>query len=699
MMEEPRCPTPPVVQEVLAPKSPLLESPQSPDVEQPNQERSSPEPNCAICLGKLQNKSFTDSCLHQFCFTCLLEWSKVKAECPLCKQNFKSIIHNVRSIEDYDQYHLRPAEPPRNWVNIALDARAFRYRTTMLAGFRQDEARQHFARLYDPENPVIPSHRRYHLRNRNHRQLASVDFRRSIYARDLWSQPLPDVTGRYRECSPEFYRNNPTQVHRLVPWLNRELGVVLNNVSHLAVVLDLILHLITSFEIVSSEFRSRIVLYIGHNVDHFIHEFYTFASSPYDMIGFDESTTYFRNNSIAVEIPTELSSSDESAVMVISSPEPTRSPQQITPISVGIQATSNDVPGTSRSHIMSVLSDLAYNVSSTHAGGSSSNDSVIGLDMTIRRPSSIIRRVSQVDYSDNDDVQFVGYVKPRHERTPDIVTLSSGPEDNVPAQESPQLVPDSDNSNYFSDMLPSTSRVVHFLVSSGTESSFKSLSLSSSDSSGSEYVPEVPKQTKREKKYSKKRVKSKTKKKSLERKKYNIPPSSSLHVRTKTKKRTRICSVSSSSEEESLSAIRQSVKNEHNFHKENWQIMTLNQQNTDDAENDGNDNGDIWQGYHSTTDSAPPYISEEIVTTQENITQPKLRSIVIARSLVQDEPSSSSSRRRSRSSSHHSHKSKHKRRIKLWDDKKKKKSRSSSGSHHRKSSSDSFTSRSKKKRK
>ncbi|CAG2055763.1 unnamed protein product [Timema podura] len=392
MMEEPRCPTPPVVQEVLTPKSPLLESPQSPDVEQPNQERSSPEPNCAICLGKLQNKSFTDSCLHQFCFTCLLEWSKVKAECPLCKQNFKSIIHNVRSIEDYDQYHLRPAEPPRNWVNIALDARAFRYRTTMLAGFRQDEARQHFARLYDPDNPVIPSHRRYHLRNRNHRQLASVDFRRSIYARDLWSQPLPDVTGRYRECSPEFYRNNPTQVHRLVPWLNRELGVVLNNASHLALVLDLILHLITSFEIGSSEFRSRIVLYIGHNVDHFIHEFYTFASSPYDMIGFDESTTYFRNNSIAVEIPTELSSSDESAVMVISSPEPSRSPPQLTPISVGIQATSHDVPGTSRSHIMSVLSDLAYNIGSTHAGGSSSNDSVIGLDMTIRRPSSIIRR-------------------------------------------------------------------------------------------------------------------------------------------------------------------------------------------------------------------------------------------------------------------------------------------------------------------
>ena len=37
----------------------------------------SPPPKCAICLSKCHNKCFTDSCLHQFCFQCLLEWSKV----------------------------------------------------------------------------------------------------------------------------------------------------------------------------------------------------------------------------------------------------------------------------------------------------------------------------------------------------------------------------------------------------------------------------------------------------------------------------------------------------------------------------------------------------------------------------------------------------------------------------------------------
>lgn len=38
----------------------------------------SPPPNCAICLGKVNNKCFTDSCMHQFCYRCLLQWSKVR---------------------------------------------------------------------------------------------------------------------------------------------------------------------------------------------------------------------------------------------------------------------------------------------------------------------------------------------------------------------------------------------------------------------------------------------------------------------------------------------------------------------------------------------------------------------------------------------------------------------------------------------
>jgi len=67
----------------------------------------SPSPeakHCSICLQDVMNKSYSNTCCHEFCFGCLLEWSKVKPECPLCKASFRSIYHNIRSNADYDEY-------------------------------------------------------------------------------------------------------------------------------------------------------------------------------------------------------------------------------------------------------------------------------------------------------------------------------------------------------------------------------------------------------------------------------------------------------------------------------------------------------------------------------------------------------------------------------------------------------------------
>lgn len=82
---------------------------------------ASPPPNCAICLGRCKNKCFTDSCMHQFCFKCLCEWSKVKPECPLCKQTFKSIIHNVKSEDQFEEYHVQPPTVQIAHPNFEMD--------------------------------------------------------------------------------------------------------------------------------------------------------------------------------------------------------------------------------------------------------------------------------------------------------------------------------------------------------------------------------------------------------------------------------------------------------------------------------------------------------------------------------------------------------------------------------------------------
>lgn len=38
------------------------------------------------------------------------------------------------------------------------------------------------------------------------RRVNPADYRRTIYRLGIWATPLPDVFGRFRECSADFYR-------------------------------------------------------------------------------------------------------------------------------------------------------------------------------------------------------------------------------------------------------------------------------------------------------------------------------------------------------------------------------------------------------------------------------------------------------------------------------------------------------------
>ncbi|EFX83133.1 hypothetical protein DAPPUDRAFT_48477 [Daphnia pulex] len=68
------------------------------------EEQDNESSTCVICLEIITNKSFANNCLHTFCYECLLNWSKQKAECPLCKGPFTAIIHNVKSDQEYNEH-------------------------------------------------------------------------------------------------------------------------------------------------------------------------------------------------------------------------------------------------------------------------------------------------------------------------------------------------------------------------------------------------------------------------------------------------------------------------------------------------------------------------------------------------------------------------------------------------------------------
>ncbi len=288
----------------------------------PKSGADSPDPNCSICLGTLQNKSFTDSCLHTFCFVCLLEWAKVKAVCPLCKQPFKSIIHNVRSIEDYDQYHLRTDE---NSGLESPDGSRFRYRTTVTTDrWMMRQQREQNRQLEMLRRPTRLTTRGQWRRGR---QAATSAFRSNIYARNMWVRGVTQRgrgPERIRETSPAFFTRNPACTHRLVPWLNRELNMLLNNnESQTQFVQELIMDLIKRFEIQSEEFAEHIRPFTLHRTQHFIHEFYQFARSPCDMIVYDGLAEYGEPETGVTTIDSDNSTTDDSDIIMLSPEEGT----------------------------------------------------------------------------------------------------------------------------------------------------------------------------------------------------------------------------------------------------------------------------------------------------------------------------------------------------------------------------------------
>ena len=205
----------------------------------------------------------TDTCLHKFCFTCLLEWSKVRAVCPLCKGQFTAIIHNVISDSEYDRYELPPQEPApgsaseyaQNIHDFLFSTRRFRYHSTMAQEQMTNRTRQ----AGSSREPI-----RTGEIWRRHRGPGTSEFRREVYLADLWAQPLSDT--RVRETSPEVYRNSEANTGRLVPWLNRELNALLSlsgQQGRQAFLITQILDWIKSYNIGSQELTAHLLPYLG----------------------------------------------------------------------------------------------------------------------------------------------------------------------------------------------------------------------------------------------------------------------------------------------------------------------------------------------------------------------------------------------------------------------------------------------------
>lgn len=65
-----------------------------------------PGERCAVCLESVSTRTCLDKCFHEFCHACILQWSEVSRQCPLCKTSYSTLIYEIKSDADYQTVWL-----------------------------------------------------------------------------------------------------------------------------------------------------------------------------------------------------------------------------------------------------------------------------------------------------------------------------------------------------------------------------------------------------------------------------------------------------------------------------------------------------------------------------------------------------------------------------------------------------------------
>ncbi|CAO2580800.1 E3 ubiquitin-protein ligase Topors [Lemmus lemmus] len=119
-----------------------------------------------------------------------------------------------------------------------------------------------------------------------------VKFRRALYYSGIW---VKHVQGSRLEnqFSANYFKRNPSSLHRLIPWLKRELTALYGDSGYTVKnILAAILHHMTKCDLESESFTHLLEPYLLQHTGHFLHEFTSFVYSSYDLETYDRSAVY-----------------------------------------------------------------------------------------------------------------------------------------------------------------------------------------------------------------------------------------------------------------------------------------------------------------------------------------------------------------------------------------------------------------------
>uniref|UniRef100_H3CFI3 E3 ubiquitin-protein ligase Topors n=1 Tax=Tetraodon nigroviridis TaxID=99883 RepID=H3CFI3_TETNG len=380
-------------------------------------EDASPDSKCPICLDRFNNLAYLDRCLHRFCFPCIQEWSHNKAECPLCKQPFASILHSVRAEDDFKEYTLQPAP---NTSSVAATVAMVAAMASAARSNHQSEGAaspdggvifEGMMRLGGAAVPLTSSSRdsrrmmsqlaaRRRMQQdsgaaRQVRERETVAFRRSLYRCGIRAAGIQGQPQQQHDVSAESFRRSPELLERLQPW-RRELTVLygahgsLVDIIQRIIVARLARHGLEDTPTIEEELRPFLLA----RTEHFLHELVSFARCRLSLERYDLQALY--EPPAAAQLEAISSSSDRESIIAISEGEEEQ----------GLLGGDQD------RELLQTRSSLSQ---------SAWDDEAPGPSYSAAEPSCSL---SSLSFSPAPCL-IVGYKKPMAERTPELVQLSS----------------------------------------------------------------------------------------------------------------------------------------------------------------------------------------------------------------------------------------------------------------------------------
>ncbi|XP_043856597.1 E3 ubiquitin-protein ligase Topors-like [Dromiciops gliroides] len=119
-----------------------------------------------------------------------------------------------------------------------------------------------------------------------------IQFRRALYFSGLRVLYVRGG-GFYRQISADYFLRNPNCLQRLILWLKRELIAIYGDFGYTAKnILTIILQNMTEHDLDSQTFSELLRPYLLQYTEHFLHEFISFARSPFSMKMYDQRAIY-----------------------------------------------------------------------------------------------------------------------------------------------------------------------------------------------------------------------------------------------------------------------------------------------------------------------------------------------------------------------------------------------------------------------